>query len=66
MPTFVQRDSSGVLKWGCMSYLFIVSVLSTVDDGLHAPSLENQAGVPVRKQSNALLWTGAAKLVLDT
>ena len=48
------------LKWDCMRYLSIVSVLSTVDDGRHAPSLEKQTGVPRREQSNVLLWTGAA------
>ena len=50
-----------------MSYVSIVSVLPTVDGGGHAPSLEKQAGVPTRKLSNVLLWTGAAdKCILAT
>lgn len=43
------------LKWGCMRYLSIVSILSTVDLGRHTPSLEKQAGVPAWKLSNVLL-----------
>ena len=44
-----------------MSYFSIVSVLATVDGGLHAPSLEKQAGVPTQKLSNVLLWTGGGE-----
>ena len=37
-------DSSDNLKWGCMRYLSMVSVLSTVDDGRHAVIVEKQRG----------------------
>ena len=47
-------------EWGCTRYLSILSVLPTVDDGRHAPSLEKQTGVTAQEQSNVLLWTGAA------
>ena len=50
-----------------MRYLSIVSVLPTVDDGRHTPSLKKQTGVTALEQSNVMLWTGAAaKLILDT
>lgn len=34
-----------LLKWDCMKYLSIVSVLPTVDIGWHDPSLKKQARV---------------------
>ena len=37
-----KKDSSDHFKRACRSYLSIVSVLPTVDDGRHAPSLEKQ------------------------
>ncbi len=51
-----------------MSYLSTIhSVLPTVDGGWRTPSLEKQIGVPARKLSNVLLWTGpAAKRILAT
>lgn len=54
----VERDSLGVLKWGC--YLSIVIVLAAVDGGHCIPSLKKQRIVPAQKQSNVMLWTESA------
>ena len=59
-------DSSDNLKWGCMIYLLIVSILAAVDAGWHTPILEKQRGVSAQKL-RYILWTGtAARYTSDT
>lgn len=45
------KNTTGILKEGCTRYLPIVSVLPSVDNGQHAPTVEEQPDVPPQKQS---------------
>lgn len=43
---YSKRDSLFFLRWCCMRYLSMVSVLPAVDGGRYAPGLEKQRVVP--------------------
>ena len=47
----------GCLKWGCIRYSSIVSILLTADGVSMPPSMEKHRGASAQKLSNVLLWT---------
>lgn len=59
-----QSDSSGLLMWGCLWYLMLMSALPAIDDQL-SPLFEEAARSTNREQSIVLL-NGTERCVLAT